>query len=24
LLRNPTLKATVWEDMQLLRRLLDE
>ncbi|MDM7915224.1 MAG: uracil-DNA glycosylase family protein, partial [Candidatus Eisenbacteria bacterium] len=24
LLRNPALKATVWEDMQLLRRLLDE
>jgi DNA polymerase len=24
LLRNPSLKATVWEDVQLLRRLLDE
>ncbi len=24
LLRNPALKATVWEDVQLLRRILDE
>jgi DNA polymerase len=24
LLRNPSLKATVWEDVQLLRRILDE
>jgi len=24
LLRNPNLKATVWEDVQLLRRILDE
>jgi DNA polymerase len=24
LLRNPSLKATVWEDVQLLRRVLDE
>jgi DNA polymerase len=24
LLRNPALKATVWEDVQHLRRLLDE